>query len=152
MKSKDKSSLLIRNALISLQIYLLVFQTSPEPFEEDVVHPLSPSIHADPDAVQGKQAREALRGELGALSVLKVGPLSAQSGAPRKWRGDRQPSFMLVLEAGDTYPQYGLPVQMATLAFLEHPRSFSQTQLSLNGNRDVPRLHQGPQFFQHVGR
>src|SRR5450756_1302566 len=57
----------LRNALISLQIYLLVFHTSPQPFDKDVVHPASPSIHADGDTMGGKKARKSLRGELGAL-------------------------------------------------------------------------------------
>src|SRR5665811_697437 len=55
------------NALISYQVHLLVLDAPPEPFDEDVVHPAAPSVHADPDAVGREQACESLRSELRAL-------------------------------------------------------------------------------------
>ena len=43
------------NALVCLEIDLLVFDASPRPFDEDIVHPAAPAVHADLDAVSVKQ-------------------------------------------------------------------------------------------------
>jgi len=37
------------NAVVSVQIYLFIFDGSPQPFDEDVISPGSLSIHADRD-------------------------------------------------------------------------------------------------------
>jgi len=55
------------NVLVSLEVHLLVFHAPPQPLDEDVVQPAAPAVHADGDAMGAEQARESLRGELGAL-------------------------------------------------------------------------------------
>src|SRR5665647_82390 len=54
-------------ALVALQVHLLVLDAPPETFDEDVVHPAAAPIHADRHAAREQGVREAFRGELRAL-------------------------------------------------------------------------------------
>ena len=58
----------ISNAVIEVQIDMLVLHRAPEPFDKDVVHPPSFAIHADLDAVGLQDASELLAGELGGFN------------------------------------------------------------------------------------
>jgi hypothetical protein len=51
---------------------MLVLYRSPEPFNEDVVHPSSFAIHADRNVVGLQEAGELLTGELTALVGVKA--------------------------------------------------------------------------------
>src|SRR3954454_13745451 len=50
-----------------MQVYVFVFQASPQPLDEDVVHAPALAVHADPDAVGLQHAGEVGAGELTAL-------------------------------------------------------------------------------------
>jgi hypothetical protein len=52
---------------VGVQVDVLIFQTSPQPLDEDVVHAPALTIHADPDAVGLQHAGEVDAGELAAL-------------------------------------------------------------------------------------
>src|ERR1700693_4936384 len=57
----------LADGFVGSQIDLLVFDAAPQPFDEHVVAPGPFAIHADGDAVAGKQAGEGRTGELRAL-------------------------------------------------------------------------------------
>jgi hypothetical protein len=57
----------IRNAVVGVQVDMLVLHRAPESFDKDVVHPSSFAIHADLDAVCLQDAGEVLAGKLGSL-------------------------------------------------------------------------------------
>ena len=52
---------------ISMQVDLLVFETTPQPLDKDVVHASTLAVHADRDAMPLKGAGEVVTGELAAL-------------------------------------------------------------------------------------
>ena len=52
---------------VALEIDVFVFQRSPEPLDEHVVHPAAAPIHGDRDTDLGERAGERGRGELRAL-------------------------------------------------------------------------------------
>jgi len=60
----------ISNAVVGVQIDMLVLHRAPESLDKDVVHPPSFAIHADLDRVGLQDASELLAGELSA-SVQK---------------------------------------------------------------------------------
>src|ERR1700722_5249136 len=57
----------IADAVVGFQIHLLVFDAAPQPLDEHVVPPSAFAVHADRDAVAGKQARERRTGKLRTL-------------------------------------------------------------------------------------
>ena len=57
----------LRDAVVGLQVDLLILQTAPQPFDEDIVDPPALAVHADADAVSLKHRGECLAGELTAL-------------------------------------------------------------------------------------
>ncbi len=57
----------IRNAVVGVQVDMLVLHRASESFDKDVVHPSSFAIHADLDAVCLQDAGEVLAGKLGSL-------------------------------------------------------------------------------------
>jgi hypothetical protein len=61
---------------ISVEVDLLVFQTAPQPLDENIVHAAAPAIHADHDAALFEDAGELGAGELGA-GELGAGELAA---------------------------------------------------------------------------
>src|SRR5467141_504646 len=71
---------------IGMQVNLLVFETAPQPLDEDVVHAAPLAIHANRDLVPAQHAGEVVAGELAApglrrgrlWSVLKI------SGRPKR--------------------------------------------------------------------
>ena len=54
--------------VVGLEIHLLILDGSPQPFDEHVVAPCAPAVHADGDGIVGQQAGERRAGELAALS------------------------------------------------------------------------------------
>src|ERR1022692_1927959 len=57
----------LADAVVGLQIHLLVFDAAPQPLDEHVVPPSAFAVHADGDAVAGKQASERRTGKLRTL-------------------------------------------------------------------------------------
>ena len=55
------------DALIRMQIDVLVLDAAPEPLDEDVVEPAAFSVHADLDTVVGQRPGEVGASELAAL-------------------------------------------------------------------------------------
>src|SRR5271167_488136 len=55
------------DAGISVEVDLFVFQTAPQPLDEDIVHAAALAIHADRDAALFEDAGELCAGELAAL-------------------------------------------------------------------------------------
>ena len=53
----------IRNAVIGVQVDMLVLHRAQEPFDKDVVHPSSFAVHADRNVVGLQDAGELLTGE-----------------------------------------------------------------------------------------
>lgn len=52
---------------VGIEVDLLIFETAPESFDEDVVNPPTLTIHADLDTVALEHAGERLGSELGPL-------------------------------------------------------------------------------------
>jgi hypothetical protein len=53
----------ISNAVVGVQVDMLVLHRAPEPFNEDVVHPSAFAIHADRNVVCLQDAGELLAGD-----------------------------------------------------------------------------------------
>jgi hypothetical protein len=53
----------------------LVFEGSPQPLDEDVVHPAATAVHGDANAGGLERVGKGEAGELAALSVLKMSGL-----------------------------------------------------------------------------
>ena len=66
-----KPCLQISNAVVGVQVDMLVLHRAPEPVDKNVVHPSPLAVHTDLDAVDLQDAGELLTGELGG-SVLKI--------------------------------------------------------------------------------
>ena len=86
----------IADAVIGMQIDLLVLDRLPEPLDEDVVSPAPFTIHADADAARLERASELQTGELAALvGVEDLGLAIAGKGffqcldAKRRTHADR---------------------------------------------------------------
>ena len=62
-----KASPELRAGLEGMEIDALVLQGSPKAFDEDVVHPSTPAIHADADLSVAQHVGEGLRRKLAAL-------------------------------------------------------------------------------------
>ena len=62
----DRSASL-RDAVVGVQIDLLVFDAAPQSLDEHVVAPGALAVHADRNAVAGEHAGEGRPGELRAL-------------------------------------------------------------------------------------
>jgi len=56
-----------RSGLEGVQIDAFVLHRPPEPFDEDIVHPASPAVHADLDLGCAQHPDEGVAGELAAL-------------------------------------------------------------------------------------
>ena len=54
----------LRHGVVSPEIDLLIFDGSPEPFDEDVIAPGALAVHADGDAGFEKNVCEGRAGEL----------------------------------------------------------------------------------------
>jgi len=88
----------LANAVVGLEINLLVFNAAPKPLDEHVVPPGALSVHADGDPVFDHNASECRAGELAALirvedirlAVMSQGILQ-RLDAERRFHGDRQP-------------------------------------------------------------
>ena len=61
-----------RDAGIGPQVDLLILDGPPEALDEDIVAPCALAIHADFDLTGSQHLDELGRGELTALSVLKI--------------------------------------------------------------------------------
>ena len=59
----------ICDAVVRVQIYMLVLHRAPESFDEDVVHPSTFAIHADRNVVRLQDGGELLTGEFVDLPV-----------------------------------------------------------------------------------
>ena len=88
----------VSNAVVGVQVNMLVLHRAPESLNEDVVHPPSFAIHADLDLVSRQDAGELLAGELSPLiGVEDLGPavfcngLFQRLGAEVRGLGVRQP-------------------------------------------------------------
>lgn len=57
----------ISNAVVGVQINMLLLHRAQESFNKDVVHPFSLAIHTDRNVVCLQDAGELLAGELGSL-------------------------------------------------------------------------------------
>ena len=57
----------LTDAAIGTQIHLLVFDLTPEPFDEDIVAPTSAAVHADGNPVLHQLSGECGAGELARL-------------------------------------------------------------------------------------
>ena len=66
-----KPCLQICNVVLGVQVDMLVLHRAPEPFDKDVVHPSSPSVHADRNVVCLQDAGEFFAGELTPLIGVK---------------------------------------------------------------------------------
>jgi hypothetical protein len=53
-----------------MQVDAFAFQRTPQPFDEDVVHPSAPPVHADPHVRIRQHLSERQAGELTALDAL----------------------------------------------------------------------------------
>ena len=60
-----KPCLQISNAVVGVQVDMLVLHRAPESFNEDVIHPSTLAVHADRNVVCLQDAGELLTGELG---------------------------------------------------------------------------------------
>ena len=70
-----KASLQFGTGLEGMEVDALVLQGSPEPLDEDVVHPPAPAVHADTHLGVAQHAGERETGELTALiSIEDFGP------------------------------------------------------------------------------
>ena len=58
---------------IGVEINLLVFEASPQPFDEDVVHAATLAVHADRDLVPLQGAGEVVAGELATPAFARAG-------------------------------------------------------------------------------
>ena len=56
---------------VSLQVNILVFDSSPESFDENVVQRSAPSIHADPDLLAFENVCKSYAGELRTLVAVE---------------------------------------------------------------------------------
>jgi hypothetical protein len=88
----------LANAVIGLEIDLLVFNRPPETLDEDVVAPGGLAIHADPDLPVEKNLGEVMAGELAALVGVEDFGLAVFRqrlldgfDAEGRIHGDRQP-------------------------------------------------------------
>ena len=88
----------ICDAVVGVQINMLVLHRAPEPFNKDVVHPSSFAIHADRNVVRLQDTGELFTGELTPLvGVEDLGPavfcngLFQSVGAKVCGHGVRQP-------------------------------------------------------------
>src|SRR6201989_79508 len=61
------ASLGFGHSRISVEVDLLVFETAPQPLDEDVVHAPALAVHADRDAIPLQGAGKIVTGELAAL-------------------------------------------------------------------------------------
>ncbi len=57
----------VADSLVGVQIDLFIFETPPQPFDEDIVPPPPRPIHTDLNAVSLQESRKLLAGELAAL-------------------------------------------------------------------------------------
>ena len=62
-----KASFQLRSGLEGVEIAAFVLQGSPKAFDEDVVHPPAPPVHADANLGLAEHSSEGLRRELAAL-------------------------------------------------------------------------------------
>src|SRR3954462_352685 len=56
-----------RAGLECMEVYTLVFQTAPQPLNEDIIHPSSPPVHRNAHTRLPQNASKPWRGELAAL-------------------------------------------------------------------------------------
>jgi hypothetical protein len=71
----------ISNAVVGVQVDMLVLHRAPESFDRDVVHLSSFAVHADRNAARLKEAGELLTGELAPLVGVKdLGPAAVCNG------------------------------------------------------------------------
>ena len=71
----------LADAVVGVQIDLLVLDRSPDPLDEDVVAPGALAVHADRDLVLRSAAGEGLAGELAALIGVEDLRLSVLASA-----------------------------------------------------------------------
>src|SRR5712671_3213322 len=88
----------LADGFVGSQIDLLVFDAAPKPFDEHIVPPGPFAIHADGDAVVGKQAGERRTGELRVLvgvedfrSAVTSESILQRLDAEGRLHRDRQP-------------------------------------------------------------
>ena len=63
----------VRDGVVGVQVDLFVLEGAPESFDEDVVPPAAPPVHADLDAVLEQAPGEGGAGELTALIGVEDG-------------------------------------------------------------------------------
>src|SRR6195952_1607954 len=59
------------DGIVGLQVDLFVLDRPPQPFDEDVVAPRAPAVHADGDPSLPQHAGEGVAGELRALVAIE---------------------------------------------------------------------------------
>src|SRR5450759_4208121 len=57
----------LANAVVGVQIHLLIFDAAPKPLDENIIPPSPFTVHADCDVVIGEHASEGRARELRAL-------------------------------------------------------------------------------------
>ncbi len=67
----------------SMQIYAFIFQRTPQPLNENVVHPAAAPIHADPDALGLQNPAKAGAGELTVLIGIHNSGILPNTRAPK---------------------------------------------------------------------
>src|SRR5674476_1549881 len=85
----------LANAVVGLEINLLVFNAAPQPLDKDIVPPSSFAVHADCNAVVGEHASEGRARELRTLIGIEDVRLAMMSqgilqrlDAERRFHGD----------------------------------------------------------------
>jgi len=92
------------DGVVRVQIDLLVFEASPQPFHEHVVAPAPFAIHADLNAVLAQELCELLAGELAPLVGVEdfraaiLGNCQRSSNNPQVWSSN---SPHLLTEGGE---------------------------------------------------
>ena len=87
-----KTSAQFRAGFEDVQVDAFVFQGPPEPLDEDIVHPASPTIHADLDLGRPQNAGEGVAGELTALIRRSLACQSGRAPPPVPRRKIPHPS------------------------------------------------------------
>ena len=70
-----------RQAVVVVQIDLLIFHRSPQPFDKDVIKHATSSVHADPNPGDLQSSSKGLTGELHPLIAVEDFGLSLLQGS-----------------------------------------------------------------------
>ena len=117
----------LADAVVGLEVDLLVFDAAPQPFDKDIIPPSPFAVHADGDAVGGQHAGKGRAGELATL--VRIEDLRRAVRGQRIFeRGDAERGFH-----GDRHP----PRQHAPRRPVEHGGEIDEAL----GHRDIGDVH-----------